>query len=110
MKNNKIFFLLLFVGFFHFLSGHSIAEPKCSGPTYGDDQTCGGLNVNCPLAKCQDVSFSEDGTKFQCCSTDADAPKRSPLVIGGIVLLLAALFIVLKKKTNLLGKAKKSQD
>ncbi|MBY0371914.1 hypothetical protein K2X33_14610 [bacterium] len=36
----------------------------CQGPVYAFDPTCAS---NCPPAECQDVSFGQDGSEYQCC-------------------------------------------
>lgn len=103
MKIRNVFFnLLLVVLCIAFFKSHRIfAETGCSGPTYGDDQMCGGDNVNCPLSACQDQSAESDGTLYQCCPPGvvvAEYPSQHLFFWLSVFLVSVSILVYKKRK------------
>jgi hypothetical protein len=69
---------------FMLLQGRLLAE-SCLGPTYAEP----GCSGACGPSYCQDVSFAEDGTLFQCCPPGAGLPELPELLNP---ITLAVLF------------------
>lgn len=64
-------------------------EAGCSGATY----TNSNCDDACAQSACQDVSFNQDGSLFQCCPPGASTPELPPgfnflyLALGLVILL-----------------------
>ncbi len=63
------------------------AEADCAPPSYYES-TCGAV---CTQAKCQDVSFAQDGSEFQCCPPPPPPAPELPQGLGPFALALVFL-------------------
>jgi hypothetical protein len=68
-------------------------EEECSGPTY-NESTCAAA---CTQDKCQDVSFNQDGSEFQCCPPEAQTPEL-PKSVGPFALALVLVALLYARK------------
>lgn len=84
-----MFFLRLSLSFLLLLGSFGVitparAESDCAPPSYYES-TCGAV---CTQDKCQDVSFSQDGSEFQCCPPPPPPAPELPPGFGPFMLAL----------------------
>lgn len=63
------------------------AEEDCAGPIYANPS----CSAACPLEDCQDVSFGQDGSQYQCCPPATASVPELPGGMGPLTLVFLFL-------------------
>lgn len=92
---------ILCLGFLLMTPLRSLHAEHCSGETFSNP-TC---DAKCPIRECQDVSFSQDATSFQCCVGN-EVPSQTSYwpIVAGILVLIVGIVVYLtkfKRKTKI---------
>ena len=85
------------------MGGNLVAEDDCAGPTYVNPS----CSNECPLEDCQDISFAQDATLFQCCPPADKVPElpngMGPLTLVFIFLGLSAGLWYWRRRKGIVG-------